>query len=87
MPDETFPASESVRTDTSAVLHAVCDHCHGPIDLSSRRRIRHRRFCSDRCRALWQRADREALQARAVHLADLLQRTLAIIKALAGPRR
>ena len=55
-----------------------------PIDLSSRRRIRRRRFCSDPCRTQWHRQHREALQAEA---ADLLQRTLAIIEALAGPRR
>jgi hypothetical protein len=83
MADDVSLPSETVCTDTSAGLQAVCDHCHGPIDLSSRRRIRHRRFCSDRCRAQWHRADRGALQARAVHLADLLTRTLA---KLAGPR-
>jgi hypothetical protein len=84
MADDVSAPSETVSTDTSVSLHAVCDHCHESIDLSSRRRIRHRRFCSDRCRALWHRADRDALQARAVYLADLLQRTLA---QLAGSRR
>jgi endogenous inhibitor of DNA gyrase (YacG/DUF329 family) len=84
MVDHVFPPSETVCTDTSAGLHAACDHCGAPIDLSSRRKIRQRRFCSDRCRTQWHREHREALQAEA---ADLLQRTLAIIKALAGPRR
>jgi RNA polymerase-binding transcription factor DksA len=77
-------ASESVQTDTSAVLQSTCAECSAPIDLSTRRRIRTRRFCSTGCRTHWHRHHREALQAEA---ADLLRRCAAIIEELAGPKR
>jgi hypothetical protein len=81
---EILQGSESVLTDTTAMLRRVCDFCGGPIDVPARRRIRTRRFCATRCRMDWHRDHRAALQAEA---AALLRRTLAIIDELAGPKR
>lgn len=83
MGDADFLASEVERSISSADLHATCDTCQMPI-AGRRRKIRRRRFCSPRCRAMWHRERRAALQAEA---AELLRRTAAIVAELAGSRR
>jgi endogenous inhibitor of DNA gyrase (YacG/DUF329 family) len=79
VPAPISPASETVRTIDTTVLHERCDSCATPI-ASRRRKIRRRRFCSPRCRAIWHRARKAALQQEA---ADLLRRCAAIIDELA----
>lgn len=58
MADQDKPASEIVITETAG---PPCDYCQQPIDLTGRRRIRKRRFCSDRCRTRWHARHRQEL--------------------------
>ena len=75
MADDIVTAQESVSTDTDRFL---CAYCGGVIDPQvHRRRIRTRKFCSDRCRAGWHRARRVALLDRlkraAAELTDVIR--------------
>lgn len=53
---------QSVSTDTMA---GSCDYCHEPIDpRKHHRKIKARRFCSDRHRTLWHAERKKALLLR-----------------------
>lgn len=56
--DQDQVTPESVLTGTGGKF---CDYCGEQIDLSGRKRIRVRRFCSDRCRTRWHSRRRQEL--------------------------